>query len=282
MPFVLYKFSSPHACWKGKWQAVRGEQHPQNTHTHTRTFVSAAILAQAKLILIVLGLGCLCNLAMGAVCQRFARPLEPASLDQAPLVQRQPMEATVPLSAGVVVPRCTTPCPCCFYTLSTVQNGRYTMGWRKFGGQWSWWHRGGPHAFVDRCNVALGINAPGTPACACCYYRTLVPGTVGPGWFLDHNGRWRWAEFQAPHASGFAWDVQVDDARYMQGRPSQGDAGPVQAQFLSDMQELAWQSWMQDADEQPADPGATYSVPGDSAPPQSFMAQEAEDLVDLR
>ena len=116
----------------------------------------------------------------------------------------------------------------------------------------------------------MGINAPGTPACACCYYRTLVPGSLGPGWFHDHHGRWRWSEFGAPHASGFPWHEQVDDANYMEGRPSQGDVGPVQSQFLSDQQELAWMAWMMDAHEQFADSGAAPAVPEDESHPQCF------------
>ena len=47
-------------------------------------------------------------------------------------------------------------------------------------------------------------------------------------------------------------------------------------------QELVWPSWMQEADEHLAAPGAAYSVPGDSAPPQAFMALEAEDRMDPR
>ena len=96
---------------------------------------------------------------------------------------------------------------------------------------------------------------------------TLVPGLVGSARSLDHRLWWCWSEFHPSYASGFAWDAQVDEERSMPGRLSQ---------------ELVWPSWMQEADEHLADPGAAYSVPGDSAPPQSFMALEAEDRVDPR
>ena len=231
----------------GKWSA--GSPQPSHTHLCFRSYFGSSSDFLLSLIRVV-------SASMGSVCQRASRPVEdqltlvPQTPHQSlPLPDTMPLPAvlgvllplpdTVPLSAGIVVPRCSTPCPCCFYTLSTDQNGLYTMGWRKFGGEWSWWHRGGPHAFVDRCDVSRGINGPGTPACACCYYRTLAPGTVGPGWFLNHRQHWRWSEHQAPHASGAAWPLQVDDAHFMRGRPTQGNAGPTQTQLLSDMQDLA-------------------------------------------
>ena len=138
------------------------------------------------------------------------------------------VESFIPLGAGILVPRCSSPCPCCFYTLSGVHQGEFSMGWRKFGGEWSWWHKHGPHAFIDASDVTLGINGPDVPACDCCYYRLVAPGSLGPGWHRNRNGYWRWSQFQAPHVHD-DWHFQGDDARFMAGRPSVGCEGPVEA-----------------------------------------------------
>ena len=137
--------------------------------------------------------------------------------------------------SGVAVPRCESPCPCCFYTLSTSVDGSYTVGWRKFGGRWSWWHGfrfGAPHGQIDPNDSSLGIHAPGTPACRCCYYASRT--ATGPGWYLDQRQHWRWCAQGASHAIGFDWSLQPDDARYMAGRPSQGDQGPIAEMALED------------------------------------------------
>ena len=179
------------------------------------------------------------------MAQSAQQPSQQEPLEQLATVQPQPLEVTIPLAEGLFVPRCDTPCPCCFYTLSSVVHGRFSMGWRKFGGHWSWWHRDGPHGFVNRNDVSLGIHAPDTPACACCYYRVQAPGSSGPGWFVDDNQRWRWSEENAPHAPGVAWHLQGDDARYMIGLPSLGNQGPVHERIMMDLHEREYNNWVQ-------------------------------------
>ena len=150
------------------------------------------------------------------------------------------IESFIPLGGGFLVPRCSSPCPCCFYTLSGCSHqGVYSMGWRKFGGTWSWWHGHGPHAFVDCRNPSLGVLGPGVPACDCCYYRIRDEGTLGPGWYRNDSDYWRWSQYQAPHAHDH-WHLQGDDALYMIGRPSVGCAGPVEAMRALDREEEEW------------------------------------------
>ena len=109
---------------------------------------------------------------------------------------------------------CEDPCPCCYYTRSTINaHGEYTPGWRLFGGYWSWWHKGAPHALVNWEVPGLGCNEPTVPRCECCYYNFMegVPprpwlvlwGVVDPVWVLDLAverlwcsscpwSKWRW------------------------------------------------------------------------------------------
>ena len=140
-----------------------------------------------------------------------------------------------PLAVAVSGPRhrgraprfCEDPCPCCYYTASREVNGEYTVGWRLFGGYWSWWHKGAPHALKSWENPDLGCNDPGVPRCPCCYYNFMegVP-LEGPGWYAGEwsesygSWTWQWCGTGAPHApgpnGGGSWSDVQDDARFMQ------------------------------------------------------------------
>ena len=107
---------------------------------------------------------------------------------------------------------CEDPCPCCYYTRSTIDaHGEYTPGWRLFGGYWSWWHKGAPHALVNWEVPGLGCNEPTVPRCECCYYNFMEGVPPGPGWYVgersDEYGSftWQWEGHGARHAPGPKW-----------------------------------------------------------------------------
>ena len=121
-----------------------------------------------------------------------------------------------------------TPCPCCYYNRSTIVpgTGEYSPGWRLFGGYWSWWHKGAPHALASFDNPELGCNDPTVPRCDCCYYNYMEGVPPGPGWYVgewspgDGSWTWQWCDDGAPHApgpnGGGDWSQVADDARFMQ------------------------------------------------------------------
>ena len=104
---------------------------------------------------------------------------------------------------------CDDPCECCYYTLgSKTQDGYYTCGWYKFTKRkiwWherTWWHGRAAHGMIDRNLPHLGINKPGTPQCACCYYRLVGDDGKGPGWKLTWERgyrEWKWESEGATH-----------------------------------------------------------------------------------
>ena len=109
---------------------------------------------------------------MGGCFQFMTRPsaeqaeqAEPAAA--APLVADpledtlcKPVEDDRDWSLWFNIPRSHTPCTCCFYTLSQSASGKYGMGWRKFGGQWSWWHEGLPASgATPLVTILLGRHA---------------------------------------------------------------------------------------------------------------------------
>jgi len=120
------------------------------------------------------------------------------------------------------------PCPCCYYRISSCDAaGRYTTGWRKFNGTWTWWHGGAPHGWHHR----QGEEDANVPRCACCYYNMhegpgmwvlegslpappppplppppLPPLNVGPGWYWA-RGSWHWNGHGAPHAPEDIWRI---------------------------------------------------------------------------
>ena len=83
---------------------------------------------------------------------------------------------------------CETPCPCCYYRISSLdENGEYTPGWRKFGGRYMWFHKSAPHARPwDGPGLLAdsGENDASVPRCACCYYNYSFGLPPGPGWLL--------------------------------------------------------------------------------------------------
>ena len=115
---------------------------------------------------------------------------------------------------------CKEPCPCCYYTISSIDEttGGYRTGWRKFGGQWGWWHKNAPHSWRDPGDRSQGVRDPRAPRCKCCYYNQAdgAPGCSPNGWYWSHdNYSWQWYGANAPHWA--PWDSVEDDARYMKG-----------------------------------------------------------------
>ena len=173
----------------------------------------------------------------------------------------------VTLEGGHLAPLCEEPCACCFYTLSKEEGGVWTTGWRKFAGEWSWIHgrrRPAPHARPWVEGQALGLNDPRAPACRCCYYSRIAPGTSGPGWYMDPRGRWRWSEFNAPHRDNALWHLQADDSRAVRGLPPLAPEGPVVAMFMLDMQDPADAPWWWQEEHEEEETGET----GESAAPR--------------
>ena len=162
---------------------------------------------------------------------------------------------------------CATPCPCCYYNVSSEVDGVYTVGWRKFGGYWSWWHKGAPHAWVDGDNPSLGVNDPNVPRCACCYYNFMEGVPPGPGWYVGEwsyqygSYTWQWCGDGAPHAPGpnnlGSWDDVTDDARFMQWLELTDDGEYVPRPGVNQEDE---------PDEGDAVPGPAEDAPGQVAP----------------
>ena len=161
-----------------------------------------------------------------------------------------------------------TPCPCCYYTRSTTDpgTGEYSPGWRKFGGYWSWWHKGAPHAWVNG-DQSLGVNDPSVPRCACCYYNFMQGVPPGPGWYVGEwsyqygSYTWQWCGDGAPHAPGpnnlGSWDDVTDDARFMQWLELTDDGEYVPRPGVNQEDE---------PDEGDAVPGPAEDAPGQVAP----------------
>ena len=92
---------------------------------------------------------------------------------------------------------CDDPCPCCYYTISKTVNGKYTTGWRLFGGHWSWWHKGAPH-----CKRIVGDHADERETSLIMHLHpdlVLPKSEWGPGtdnrWKLKAvNEKWSWAQ----------------------------------------------------------------------------------------
>ena len=113
---------------------------------------------------------------------------------------------------------CKEPCPCCYYTISSIDEttGGYRTGWRKFGGQWGWWHKNAPHSWRDPGDRSQGVRDPRAPRCKCCYYNQADTQWSPNGWYWSHdNYSWQWQGAAAPHWA--PWDSVEDDARYMKG-----------------------------------------------------------------
>ena len=176
---------------------------------------------------------------------------------------------------------CATPCPCCYYNVSTTVDGVYTVGWRKFGGYWSWWHKGAPHAWVNGDDPSLGVNDPSVPRCACCYYNFMEGVPPGPGWYVGDwstqygSWTWQWCSHGAPHAPGpnnvSSWDDVPDDARFMQWL------------MLAEDGETYIPRPGVDQEDEPDEPAPGDAVPGlaaEDAPGQVAPGQD-EDAPDL-
>ena len=176
---------------------------------------------------------------------------------------------------------CANPCPCCYYNVSTEVDGVYTVGWRKFGGYWSWWHKGAPHAWVDGEDPSLGVNDPSVPRCACCYYNFMEGVPPGPGWYVGEwstqygSWTWQWCNHGAPHAPGpnnvSSWDDVPDDARFMQWL------------MLAEDGETYIPRPGVDQEDEPDEPAPGDAVPGpaaEAAPGQVAPGQVEDDVPD--
>ena len=163
-------------------------------------------------------------------------PLEPEPLDvvenlEEPLVEKaEPLEPK-PLEEQQPGPgHCESPCPCCYYTISSLdEHGEFTPGWRKFGGELSWWHQTAPHAqpYAPGGGLAPGCNDPSIPRCACCYYSVAAGWPPGAGWYvgewsLAHESyTWQWNDHGAPHRpwdQAAHWATAPEDANYMRNQ----------------------------------------------------------------
>ena len=99
--------------------------------------------------------------------QPLDQTLEASEVDRLQHQQQQQEQQQGPLA------QCETPCPCCYYRISTLdEQGEYTTGWRKFGGRFVWFHKRAPHArpwsAVPGVLADSGVNDASVPRCACC------------------------------------------------------------------------------------------------------------------
>ena len=124
---------------------------------------------------------------------------------------------------------CTEACECCYYTLSrTTADGYYTCGWRMIQGRHTWWHARAAHGMWDSKSPGLGINKPGVPQCACCYYRMVGGAWTGPGWFRswrNNQHEYVWYGTDAPHRKPYAFWSLLEYDRDLVDTPGHATPG---------------------------------------------------------